>query len=291
MKTGLVFLAVVATAAFAQELTILDLAARIEEKIAVITRLAGRKLDELEKAVNSLRQCGGKMQYQMTTINECGSFLSAFQKYLLKMKIIRFLRQLSTRDEPKLPTCVFGAVDLAVIMDESVSISSEDFKKARSAVSHLVESLKKSNRSTGNRVGYVGFSSVPKLHFKLTNDFNRAQKLIRKVKKMEGMTNIASAMRMAREQVLGKATPNKDATKIMVLVTDGLDTTDDHATENIRRESKLAEKSGITVYALGVGKMSDEQLKVAAGSPDRFLVIENYSKLQKALVSVICHDK
>lgn len=290
MKIGLILLAVAATAVFAQELTILDLAARIDEKIALITKLTGEKLAKLERAVMGLTQCDGQQHMQMTMINQCGSFLSSFQKYIIKRRIIKFLRQYSTKEEPKLPTCVFGAVDLAVVMDESISVSPRDFKKALSASQHLIETLKKSNRSTDNRVGFVGFSSVPKLHFKLTNDFLKAQKIIKGIRKMAGMTNIASAMKMAREQVLGKERPKKDTTKIMLLVTDGLDTTDDHATENIRKEAKLAEKYGITIYALGIGRMSDEQLKIAAGSPDRFLVIEDYSKLKKALTSVICHD-
>ncbi|VDM46165.1 unnamed protein product [Toxocara canis] len=98
-----------------------------------------------------------------------------------------------------------------------------------------------------------------------------------------GITNIAAGMHVAITEVF-TGEPRSDVPRVMIIVTDGMDTTD------VQAEHTLASGKNITTYVLGIGKETNyEELVRAAGDPKRVYNLTSYNELADAMDRV-CRD-
>nr|XP_056720197.1 integrin alpha-D-like [Euleptes europaea] len=163
-----------------------------------------------------------------------------------------------------LPECALHPTDIVFLIDGSSSINRRDFERMKVFVSEVINRL--SGRNT--LFALMQFSDSFEEHF----DF-RAQNPAERVMDVEqvgGWTYTATAIHKVVNQLF---TPRKgsrsDATKILIVITDGEKRTDPLEYWNVIPE---AERAGIIRYAIGVGSAfsttrARNELDTIASSP------------------------
>ncbi|KAM4829695.1 uncharacterized protein RHO17_025336 [Thomomys bottae] len=132
------------------------------------------------------------------------------------------------------------------------------------------------------------FSHKMKIHFTF-RDFARSpnpQNLMQSVRQLHGFTHTATAIDIVRKDLFTAANgARRDATKILIVITDG-DLTGD--SKRYRDVIPQAEKAGIIRYAIGVGEAfryqgSRDELVAIASYPswEHIFNVENFDALKK----------
>ena len=101
------------------------------------------------------------------------------------------------------------------------------------------------------RVGVIGFSHDADHFLTLTNDLSKSEliKKIGQVRHVGGGTYTADALRMMRQDGFAPEVTRPDVAQIAIVLTDGL-SADERQTA---KESRIAHKLGIKVFAIGIG--------------------------------------
>ncbi|VDD96515.1 unnamed protein product, partial [Enterobius vermicularis] len=125
-----------------------------------------------------------------------------------------------------LEECYMENVDLVFVMDESKSVGERDFMTGLNAAADLATSLNIGAKVNSSRVGFVLFGNNARLGFSLTqyNSVSEVENAIKNLNYESGGTNIAGGMDFAIRQVFVPA-ERKGVLKIMILITDGEDST------------------------------------------------------------------
>ncbi|VDK17920.1 unnamed protein product [Anisakis simplex] len=176
-------------------------------------------------------------------------------------------------------SCKDAPVDLVIVMDESGSIGYQNYETALDAVAGLTERLHIGTTQQDSRVGMVLFDQLGYVNFgldKYTTNSDVASE-IRKSTYSAGGTDIAAGMHTALTEVFAKV-PNRDVRKVMIVITDGEDSSD------VAAERAIAEKNDIITYAIGIGEgINSAELVRAAGDPKRVYTFANYDALAGAI--------
>ena len=130
-------------------------------------------------------------------------------------------------------------VSLGLIVDQSASM--ED-KHARVAAA-LLSLVRASN--PGDEEFVIDFSDAPKLELDFTQDTQKLETTLRDIKAY-GQTALRDAVAMGIEHVSRKG---KNDRKVLVVVTDGEDNSSVLTLERLKR---LAQESGVLIYAIGL---------------------------------------
>ncbi|XP_021501487.2 integrin alpha-X isoform X1 [Meriones unguiculatus] len=173
--------------------------------------------------------------------------------------------------------------DIVFLIDGSGSISSSNFKKMMNFVKAVMSQFQRPS----TQFSLMQFSDKFWTHFTF-NTFMAASSplhLLESVTQLGGYTHTATAIsRVITELFTAQSGARKDATKVLIVITDGMKQGDD---KNYNVVIPMAEAAGITRYAIGVGSAfsytySKQELNDIASMPSQEYVfnVENFDALK-----------
>uniref|UniRef100_A0A3P9M1H1 Matrilin 4 n=1 Tax=Oryzias latipes TaxID=8090 RepID=A0A3P9M1H1_ORYLA len=173
--------------------------------------------------------------------------------------------QLLQDDGKSCGACTSANIDLVLLIDGSKSVRPQNFELVKKFVNQVVDSLDVSAR--GTRVGLVQYSSRVRTEFPL-NMYHTAEDIkaaVMKVEYMEKGTMTGLALKHMLENSFSEAEGARPAARSVPRV--GLVFTDGRSQDDISEYAKKAKEAGITMYAVGVGKAVEDELREIASEP------------------------
>ncbi|XP_065258840.1 integrin alpha-X-like [Emys orbicularis] len=192
------------------------------------------------------------------------------------------LRQLR-RIPDTLAECPKRATDIALLIDGSGSIASMDFEKMKTFLSEIMKRFRSADAQfTLMQYSYRFREHFNFLQYRKSRDPDR---LLRSVWQLQGATYTATAIqKVVRELFTSWNGARDDATKILIVITDGEKTGDPLSYPEVIPE---AERAGIIRYAIGVGDAfssaaAQQELQEIASQPSNEHVfrVDNFDALQ-----------
>uniref|UniRef100_UPI0037E944B3 matrilin-4 n=1 Tax=Semicossyphus pulcher TaxID=241346 RepID=UPI0037E944B3 len=173
--------------------------------------------------------------------------------------------QLLQDDGKSCGTCKSANIDLVLLIDGSKSVRPQNFELVKKFVNQVVDSLDVS--AHGTRVGLVQYSSRVRTEFSL-NMYHTADEIkaaVMKVEYMEKGTMTGLALKHMVENSFSEAEGARPAGRNIPRI--GLVFTDGRSQDDITEFAKKAKEAGITMYAVGVGKAVEDELREIASEP------------------------
>ncbi|XP_069099927.1 matrilin-4 isoform X1 [Pleurodeles waltl] len=161
--------------------------------------------------------------------------------------------------------CATSHVDLVFVIDGSKSVRPQNFELVKQFVTKIVDSLDISPQ--GTRVGLVQYSSRVRTEFDL-NQYKTAKDVknaVLNIEYMEKGTMTGLALQHMVEQSFSEAAGARPLSRNVPKI--GLVFTDGRSQDSISEWAKKAKEAGITMYAVGVGKAVEDELKEIASEP------------------------
>ncbi|XP_078410991.1 matrilin-4 [Cetorhinus maximus] len=161
--------------------------------------------------------------------------------------------------------CSKANIDLVFVIDGSKSVRPENFELVKKFVNNVVDSLDISTQ--GTRVGLVQYSSRVRTEFPLGQHTTAValKKAVNDMVYMEKGTMTGLALKHMVENIFteaGGARPEAESLpRVGVVFTDG------RSQDSISEWAKKAKDAGITMYAVGVGKAVEDELREIASDP------------------------
>uniref|UniRef100_A0AAA9T4C8 Matrilin-2 n=2 Tax=Bos TaxID=9903 RepID=A0AAA9T4C8_BOVIN len=190
--------------------------------------------------------------------------------------------------------CTEGPVDLVFVIDGSKSLGEDNFEIVKQFVTGIIDSLAISPKAA--RVGLLQYSTLVRTEFTLRN-FSSAKDMKKAVAHMKymgkgSMTGLALKHMFERSftQVEGARPLSARVPRVAIVFTDG------RAQDDVSEWASKAQASGITMYAVGVGKAIEEELQEIASEPTEkhLFYAEDFStmgeisdKLQKGICEAL----
>ncbi|XP_035974885.1 integrin alpha-X isoform X2 [Halichoerus grypus] len=182
-----------------------------------------------------------------------------------------------------LQECPKQEQDIVFLIDGSSSISFRDFTK----MLNFVEAVMNQFQRPSTQFSLMQFSSNFQVHFTF-KDFTYSSNplvLLDSVRQLGGYTHTATAIKMVTNQLFNTSRgARKDASKILIVITDGQKKGDRLGYEDV---IPMAESAGIIRYAVGVGlafqkKHSWKELNDIASKPSHEYIfkVENFDALR-----------
>jgi Ca-activated chloride channel family protein len=162
----------------------------------------------------------------------------------------------STRTEVKaIGKDIYLLVDLSESMN-AIDISPSRLERVKFELGRFVDNLET------DRIGLIIFSADAFVQCPLTFDKNTLKVFIETLKTSmvpSGSTDLAPALQLAREKHTGNVTSENNA-KIIILISDG-----EHHGDNISRQVREIEESGIRLFAVGIGTTTGGKIPEGKG--------------------------
>ncbi|XP_058033952.1 matrilin-4 [Ahaetulla prasina] len=161
--------------------------------------------------------------------------------------------------------CKAGHIDLVMIIDGSKSVRPQNFELVKQFVKQIVDFLDVSPE--GTHVGLVQYSSRVRTEFPL-NKFTTAddvKEAVQRVQYMEKGTMTGLALKHMVEHSFSEAEGARPLSQNIPRI--GLVFTDGRSQDDISVWARKAKESGITMFAVGVGKAVEEELREIASEP------------------------
>ncbi|CAG5978079.1 unnamed protein product [Menidia menidia] len=162
-------------------------------------------------------------------------------------------------------SCKSANIDLVLLIDGSKSVRPQNFELVKKFVNQVVDSLDVS--AHGTRVGLAQYSSRVRTEFPL-NMYHTAEEIkaaVMKVEYMEKGTMTGLALKHMLENSFSAEEGARPASRNIPRV--GLVFTDGRSQDDISEYAKKAKEAGITMYAVGVGKAVEDELREIASEP------------------------
>uniref|UniRef100_A0A8C0X6J7 Matrilin-4 n=1 Tax=Castor canadensis TaxID=51338 RepID=A0A8C0X6J7_CASCN len=161
--------------------------------------------------------------------------------------------------------CREGHVDLVLLLDGSKSVRPQNFELVKRFVNQIVDFLDVSPE--GSRIGLVQFSSRVRTEFPLGRYGTAAEvkQAVLAVEYMERGTMTGLALRHMVEHSFSEAQGARPRALNVPRV--GLVFTDGRSQDDISLWAARAKEEGIVMYAVGVGKAVEEELREIASEP------------------------
>jgi Ca-activated chloride channel family protein len=183
-----------------------------------------------------------------------GGFLSALRWFILALFIIALAQPRLTKSETKVTA---SGIDIAVALDMSGSMASEDFEVGRGRLSRLdmAKRVLKTfiEKRPGDRIGLVVFATQAYIATPLTLDHDF---LVRNIERLElgaidgNQTAIGSGLSTA----INRLRELRSKSKIVILMTDGQNNAGKLAPLTV---AEAAQSLKIKVYTIGVGMQGE----------------------------------
>eukprot|EP00063_Salmo_salar_P012257 XP_013987092.1 PREDICTED: matrilin-4-like isoform X1 [Salmo salar] len=157
------------------------------------------------------------------------------------------------------PACSSANIDLVLLIDGSKSVRPQNFELVKQFVNQVVDSLDVS--AHGTRVGLVQYSSHVRTEFalKMYEKADDIKKAVLNVEYMEKGTMMGLALKhMVENSFSEDESARKNIPRVGLVFTDG------RSQDDITEWAKKAKEAGITMYAVGVGKAVEDELREIA---------------------------
>ncbi|XP_071350271.1 matrilin-4 isoform X3 [Trachinotus anak] len=173
--------------------------------------------------------------------------------------------QLLQEDGKSCGTCKSANIDLVLLIDGSKSVRPQNFELVKKFVNQVVDSLDVS--AHGTRVGLVQYSSRVRTEFPLNmyHSVDEIKAAVMKVEYMEKGTMTGLALKHMLENSFAEAEGARPSSRNIPRI--GLVFTDGRSQDDITEYAKKAKEAGITMYAVGVGKAVEDELREIASEP------------------------
>ncbi|XP_077191587.1 matrilin-4 [Paroedura picta] len=161
--------------------------------------------------------------------------------------------------------CKTGHVDLVLVIDGSKSVRPQNFQLVKQFVNQIVDFLDVSPH--GTRVGLVQYSSRVRTEFPL-NQYTTAEdvkKAVQRVQYMEKGTMTGLALKHMLEHSFSEAEGARPLSQNVPRI--GLVFTDGRSQDDISDWARRSKESGIVMFAVGVGKAVESELREIASEP------------------------
>ncbi|TSZ54729.1 Matrilin-4 [Bagarius yarrelli] len=161
--------------------------------------------------------------------------------------------------------CRSANIDLVFLIDGSKSVRPQNFELIKQFVNQVVDQLDIS--AHGTRVGLVQYSSRVRTEFPLSmyKSKEEIKAAVMKVAYMEKGTMTGLALKHMIQNSFSEADGARAASRNIPRV--GLVFTDGRSQDEITEWAKKAKEAGITMYAVGVGKAVEDELRQIASEP------------------------
>ncbi|XP_059836954.1 matrilin-4 [Hypanus sabinus] len=190
--------------------------------------------------------------------------------------------------------CSRANIDLVFVIDGSKSVRPENFELVKKFVNNIVDALDVSTQ--GTRVGLVQYSSNVRTEFPLGKHTTTAtlKSAVNSVQYMEKGTMTGLALKHMVENsftAAGGARPMaENYPRVGVVFTDG------RSQDSISEWSKKAKDAGITMYAVGIGKAVEDELREIASDPvdQHFFYASDFSAIDQIAENLklnICEEE
>ncbi|KAM6968128.1 collagen alpha-6(VI) chain [Aplochiton taeniatus] len=182
--------------------------------------------------------------------------------------------------------------DIVFIVDESRSMGDAGFRLVRGFLYKMVEGLEMDQRKV--RVGIVQYSDKPTAQIYL-NSFNDKSEMLQFIKMLPyhgGGTKTGAALKFTAEKVFVTEQGSRKAQgvqQVAVVLTAGA------SQDNVSIAATALRRSGVTVYALGIGATNESELsKIASHPPNKHVFkVEDLSQLktlEASLQNSLCYN-
>jgi Ca-activated chloride channel homolog len=179
-----------------------------------------------------------------------GAFLAALRWLILALLILALAQPRLTQSETKVTA---SGVDIAVALDMSGSMASEDFEVGRERLNRLAmakQVLKKFiDKRPSDRIGIVAFASQAYIASPLTLDHDFLQENLARLE-LGTIDDTRTAIGSALSAAINRLRELKSKSKIVILMTDGQNNAGKVAPLTV---AEAAQKLGVKVYTIGVG--------------------------------------
>uniref|UniRef100_A0AAZ3P805 Matrilin 2 n=1 Tax=Oncorhynchus tshawytscha TaxID=74940 RepID=A0AAZ3P805_ONCTS len=182
-------------------------------------------------------------------------------------------------------------MDLVFVIDGSKSLGPANFELVKQFVNGIVDSLDVSG--TGTHVGLLQYSSKVRTEF-ILGQYTSGRDINRAVLRMQymgrGSMTGAALRHMFEYSFSAKEGARPDIPRVSIVFTDG------RSQDDVSKWATKAKDAGIMIYALGVGKAIEEELREIASEPDdkHLYYAEDFSNMGEItdkLKSQICKEK
>ena len=196
------------------------------------------------------------------TRTRSGAFLAALRWITLALLILALAQPRLTKSETKVSA---SGIDIAVALDLSGSMASEDFEVGRERLNRLAmakEVLKKFiGKRPNDRIGVVAFATQAYIASPLTLDHDF---LLRNLERLQLGTidDSRTAIGSALSTAVNRLRELKSKSKIVILMTDGQNNAGNLAPLTV---AEAAQKLGVKVYTIGVGTRGTAPMPVYWG--------------------------
>ncbi len=187
-------------------------------------------------------------------------------KFIIQMLALAFIVAGIARPQfgSKLKTVKREGVELMIALDVSNSMMAEDIQpnrleRAKRAISQLIDRL------TDDKIGLIVFAGDAYTQLPITSDYNSAKLFLNAVNTQivpKQGTAIGAAIDLAHKSF----TQNGEASKAIIVITDGENHEDDAVTA-----AKSADEDGIVVHTIGMGLPSGSPIPVLRNGQTEYL--------------------
>lgn len=183
-------------------------------------------------------------------------------------------------------------MDLAFVIDSSMSVGSRDFKKVLRFCKNVVKNLEFSSGKT--RIAAMTYHDDTWVRFNF-KDFNTREDIVDAIEAFHytsGATFTSEALRRLREDVFDSQNGDRpDVANKVILITDGVSNI---LPQRTIPEARKAERAGIHIFAIGIGLNDTEEVKRIASDSDSVFLFSSYSELANAsdtILDQLCQQK
>lgn len=155
-------------------------------------------------------------------------------------------------------------IEIVIALDVSNSMLAEDIQpnrleKAKQAIARLVEKL------ADDKIGLIVFAGDAYVQIPITSDYTSAKMFLSSINTQivpKQGTAIGSAINLG----ISSFSPDNEASKALIIITDG----EDHDDDAVSLAGEAAEK-GIVIHTIGVGTPNGSPIPVNSGNQRSFL--------------------
>ena len=178
--------------------------------------------------------------------------------------------------------CAVGALDLAFVLDDSGSVNNEEFDDVIKFVIYMIDAFPGIS-ARGTRVGVVMFSTNAEISIAFDRYYLREQ-LIAAVKgltRKRGKTFINTGLDKANELFTPARGSRNDASKVLVLMTDGKSKGD------VAPPAQRLREKDVRVIVVGVDNVDKKQLEQIAGVEENVFTVPTFKGLEPVIAKLI----
>uniref|UniRef100_A0A3B5MZT1 VWFA domain-containing protein n=1 Tax=Xiphophorus couchianus TaxID=32473 RepID=A0A3B5MZT1_9TELE len=182
--------------------------------------------------------------------------------------------------------------DIVFIVDESGSITVENFQLVRSFLYSIISGLEINPNRV--RVGIVLYNEQPTAQVYL-NTFKQKTELLNFIKILPyrgGGTSTGAALNFTQENVFITETgsrKDKGVEQVAVVITDG------ESQDNVSQAAAELRRAGVTIYSVGVQNANEDELRQIASHPPQkhVFIVDSFARLkslEEYLQKTLCYN-